>query len=194
MPTSTLRLAGLRQTMELAFPPSYRQNDVLISSQSWCACGEDVVGMGGAANASTAWPTANLAIYVPFEIAHEFLIQVLYWVNGGTVGTDSVDVAVYTEAGVRVINGGGTLSAGASIVQQVDVADTLIQPGRYWMGMACSGTTATFLASAPAAAILRAAGVTQQATAYTLPDPMVPAAMASAYFPMFGLATRTQVA
>jgi hypothetical protein len=174
---------------------AHRPDEVLISSVSWQACGADHVGLQTGAVGSAVWPSANRAIYVPFEIGQPFLAQKMAWANGTVVGTNSLDAGIYDEAGTRLVSSGGTLSAGASTLQEVDITDTLLRPGqRYYMALAMNGTTATVLRWAPAHLnIIRLMGAFDQDTAYTLPSPFVPDAMSAAFFPLFGVAGRVLV-
>lgn len=196
MPTSVVRrtFEGGSPLPGLRVPASWRPNDVLIGPLSYCAVGEDLPAFSTASEISSTYPAANRAIAYPFVIADYFLVQKVWWCNGTTATTDSADVAVYTEAGVRLVSGGGTLIATANVVQEKDVTDTLLPPGRYWCAYAQNGVTATPICLTTPVALLRAAGVAQMATAYVLPDPFVPAAAASAILPLCGIAARTQVA
>lgn len=141
--------------------------------------------------ASSTYPAANRALAFPFVIAHPFLVRKVFWLNGTTATTDSADVGVYTEAGALLVSGGGTAISGASGTQEVNVTDTLLRPGRYWCAYAQNGVTATPIMSATVAGLLRAVGCAQMATAYVLPATFTPAAVASANFPVFGIASRT---
>lgn len=194
MPTSSLRPAMLGSPMGLSFPASYRPDLPLVGLLSPCALGDDLAGMGVGSTASTTYPAANRAIAFMFVVADHFLVRKVWWVNGTTATTDSADVGVYTEAGDLLVSGGGTAIATANVVQEVDVTDTLLQPGRYWCAYAQSGTTATPMASPATIALVRAMGVAQMASAYVLPATFVPAAAASAVIPFCGISSRTQVA
>jgi len=196
MPSSATRhLGNPRGPIQgLAFPPSYRPDAVLVGTWSWQALADDITGISNTGPGAAAWPIANLAIAYPFELTDYFPCRKVWWVNGATVGTDSADVGVFTEAGARLVSGGGTLIAGASIVQEVDVTDTLLTPGRYWCAMSVSGTTATPQRWQPSVGQARAMGVAQMATAYPLPSTFTPAALASTAVPLCGIASRTLVA
>jgi hypothetical protein len=195
VPSSVPRHAVARMPLpQLAFPPSYRPNLPAISPMSMQAIGLSLSNMATSSWASAAYPAANRALAFPFEIADPFLVRKVWWVNGTTATTNSADVGVYTEAGALLVSGGGTAIAGASTLQEADVTDTLLVPGRYWCAYAQNGTTATPLAVNSAAANLRAMGCAQMASAYPLPATLVPAANASAYLPFFGIANRMQVA
>lgn len=81
-------------------------------------------------------------IYVPFHQT---------WtgagvLNGTTVGTDNFIVALYGSNGARLATSAlaGTLSAGASVFQNIPFTQTIeLVPGRYFIGVQSNGTTAT---------------------------------------------------
>jgi hypothetical protein len=107
-------------------------------------------------------------------------------------------VGVYTEDGATLlVHGGSTAISGASLVQEVDVTDTLIVgPGRYWCAYVQSGTTATPSGILPTAILTRSMGVaTMAGSGSTLGSTFTPAAAATGtVIVMCGIAARTQVA
>jgi len=81
-------------------------------------------------------------IYVP-HLAQWTGIGVL---NGATVGTDNLMVALYDTNGVLIANSAvaGVLSAGANAMQNIALLQSpILQPGRYFVAVQCNGTTAT---------------------------------------------------
>lgn len=169
-------------------------NQHIISTWSMNAIGQDIIGLAPAAAASSStYPAANRALAFPFEIAYPFLVRKVFWFNGTTATTDSADVGVYTEAGARLVSGGGTVISGASAIQEADVTDTMLQPGRYWCAYSQNGVTATPLMLGLAAPTPRITGAAQMATAYVLPSTFTPAALASNPLPLCGIASRTLV-
>lgn len=197
MPTSAWRrTAGVLPVAALAslgadYP---RPNDHIITSASWNCVGQDVAVMNNNFGPIGAYPAANRAFFVQFAIAFPFVVRKMFWFNGTTAATDSADVGVYTEEGARVVSGGGTAISGANTLQEVDVTDTLLQPGRYWFAYAQNGTTATPWVAAPATAVARVLGGAQMSSAYVLPSTFTPAALASSLIPFVGIASRTLAA
>jgi len=67
--------------------------------------------------------------------------------NGATIGTDNLMVALYDTNGVLVANSAvaGVLSAGANAFQSIAFtsATAPLAPGRYFVAVQCNGTTAT---------------------------------------------------
>lgn len=167
-------------------------NPQIISTVSSCSSGGVLNRIGLATYASNTYPAASRALAIPFWIAYPFLVRKVFWFNGATASTDSADVGVYTEAGARLVSGGGTTISGANATQEVDVTDTLLQPGRYWMAYSQNGVTATpIMSNAGSAGNVRAAGCAQMASAYVLPSTFTPAAIASPLIPLIGIASRT---
>lgn len=82
-------------------------------------------------------------------------IIVPYWgawtgigvLNGATVGTDNLMVALYDTTGALIANSAvaGVLSAGANAFQEIAFtsATAPLAPGRYFLAVQCNGTTAT---------------------------------------------------
>lgn len=180
---------------------SARPPMVLIHPLSWEAIGEELTGAGATNLASGTYPSANRGLGFPFEIAEHFLVQKVWWVNGTTATTDRADVGVYYEAGgasSNIVKATTTPTiATANVVQEADCTDTLLVPGRYWCVYAQAGVTATPMAFATPAAIMRAAGCAEMASAMSsnvLGTTWTPSAVTGAVFPFFGIAGRTQVA
>lgn len=192
MPSDNFRRSQARMPLARLGVPTYpRPHTPVIGTFSYEALGTDLAGGISPNFASLAWNAANRAYYVPLYLSYPYLVKKVWWANGSTAGTDSLDCGVYTESGTRLFNSGGTLSAGTSTVQTVDITDYLLRPGRYYMALACSGTTATVLQTAFNAGITRFCGVAIQETAYTLPATFTLASMASAFVPLFGISGRT---
>lgn len=90
---------------------------------------------------SNVAPTANRAYYIPFDICDEFTVTTMFWVNAGSVGAANVDVGIYDEDGTRLVSSGAIATAGANVVQVVDVADTILPAGTYYFALSKSATT-----------------------------------------------------
>ena len=131
---------------------------------------------------------ANRITYCPVNISHPVTVYRHFWLNGATASTDNVNVAVYDPNFNRLSIGTNTVSSGASICQFDNVTDYVLGPGRYWLALWVSGTTATFLRTTTTGSIglyyeTNASG--PQATG-TPADP----ATAAPSIPVFGLALR----
>jgi hypothetical protein len=143
--------------------------------------------------ANGAWPSANKPLVLPFAISQAFTVREFGWRNGSGTMTDSFDIGIYSTGLVRLISGGGTARSGANAWQWVDVTDTTLAAGRYYLAMANSGTTANqaVFSSSWTAAILSLYGVLDSATnAYPLPDPLTNLVAAATFvrFPVVAIA------
>jgi hypothetical protein len=105
-----------------------------------------------------AWPTSDLAIYVPVRVKRRVVVVKLHVGTGSASG--NLDVGVYNESGTRLVSSGTT--AQASSGQTVDVTDTTIGPGLYYLALVADNTTGTFNRMAPAAPICVGQGLLSQ--------------------------------
>ncbi len=149
--------------------------------------------VAGNMTAAALWPVANKALYVPFYLEVPLTIYQVGLIVGAQAG--NLDVGIYDELGNRVVSKGST-AVGAAGVQLVDITDTPLTPGTYFMAMCCSdATTASFnRISLPDAQTSRTAGIQEQAVgAVTLPNPATFANPAAAYVPLLSLATKATI-
>ncbi|MES2338002.1 MAG: hypothetical protein V4537_07905 [Pseudomonadota bacterium] len=133
----------------------------------------------GTTFASAAWPSANRTFYYPFTLLDYETVYKFWWANGAATGTNNLQMAIYRDTYERLILGTSTLAAGNTQVQEDDITDVGLPPGRYYLGIGCNGTTATVIRGAPSNTSAEASGAYGQATAFTLPDPMVPVRISS---------------
>ena len=139
--------------------------------------------------ASAAWPSANRAIFIPFHLDEPTIITAIGVPNGATA-TGNFDVGIYDVAGTKIVSSGSTAQAGTSAIQTVDITDTLIGPGDFYMAIAMDGTSGTmYSTNSPAVSHLRMAGMLQMASAFPLPATATFATITSAYVPGLLLAT-----
>lgn len=144
---------------------------------------------------SQTWPTANKAIFVPFEL-HEDVTVVKLWAYNGATANGNTDIGIYNASGTRQVSAGPTAQSGTNVIQEFDVADTALTAGRYYMALVNSGTTGTYLArSGPVngAEDWQALGMAEQASAGTLPASATLAAITVNRLPLFGFSLRTLV-
>lgn len=130
-----------------------------------------------------AWPAANLAIYTPVEVkAPCTAYQVAF--NVGTQN-GNCDVGIYDEMGNRLVSSGST-AVGAAGIQVIDITDTDLKPGVYFLAMNVDNTTATImrLSGGTSTPEMQATGCQQQAVgAVTLPNPATFADPGQIYIP-----------
>ena len=144
------------------------------------------------APASATWSATNRIIYVPFFMSRGRMVYRYFWLNGATVGTNNFQVGVYRTDFTQIHEGTSTLSAGTANLCQFDnITDYYLGPGRYYMAMWGSGTTATVFRVNGAQG--ERTGIYYETNAGGLPATGTPADTASvttAYIPVFGLALR----
>ena len=127
--------------------------------------------VNGTMATSTAWGTANLALYIPVFLGTYATVYQM-GVTNGTVVNGNFQLGVYNERGVQMCVTASTAQAGVSAIQKIDVTDTLLTPGVYYLAIATNSTTATFNCAATTLIRQAATGVQEQTTAFTLPSPI----------------------
>lgn len=151
------------------------------------------IGNGYAQNMSSlAWPSANRAIFVPFRVPVPVTIDKLAMGTGtGTGG--NYDQGIYDEFGNLVIATGSTARPGASQDSIVDIADTVLMPGLYYLAMALDGTNTVQHVSMNLTAQTKLMGMRQMDTAFPLPSTATFATHASVMFPNFAAYIKREV-
>jgi hypothetical protein len=142
------------------------------------------------APASTAYPAANLAIYVPFYLTVPSVFQFAAWHNGTAV-SGNIDVGIYGSKGTRIASIGSTAQAGTTTSQSAAFASPVqLGSGLYFMALAMDNTTGTLFAMGfGGLPFYIGAGIFQQASAFPLPATATFALATSDYLPKFGLST-----
>jgi hypothetical protein len=150
---------------------------------------------GGTFAASTAWGTANLGVYIPVYISAPIKIQKMSVLNGATAAGNT-DVGIYDEDMARLVSIGPTAQSGTSVVQTFDVTDTFLNPGAYFLALASTDATATFIAGAfvntargRVCCCLQETGLSSG----TLPATATPAAFAQTFIPIIIAHARSTV-
>lgn len=139
-------------------------------------------------SAGGTWPAANRALYCPVEVstactAYQMAIQI-------AVQSGNLDIGIYDELGNRLVHSASTAVAAAG-VQVVNITDTVLNPGVYFLALNVDNTTASVFRNGTTTALtLNSWGLQQQAVgAVTLPDPATFANPASAYVPAIYVST-----
>lgn len=108
-------------------------------------------GVSVTAPSNAAWTAANRAIYVPVRVPYRVTIAKII-IGAGATASGNFDVGIYTKDGTRVVSSGST-AKGSLTEHVVDITDTNIGPGLYYLAMAADGTDAytqyAFLGSSP---------------------------------------------
>lgn len=152
------------------------------------------------ANASTApssraWDSGNLAVYHPIIVPCMTIVRRVFWLNGATTtGGATVEAGLYADGGykpgAKLVSGAATQGT-ASQVQFVDVTDTSVPPGAYWLALTASTATNTTFFGLAIYANMDAAVRFEQASANPLPATATPVESTTATFYIFGFSTTT---
>jgi hypothetical protein len=145
---------------------------------------------GNGAPGSATWPAANRAIYVPLRVATPTVFSQA-WLKNGSAVSGNVDIGIYSADGTRLVSTGSTAQSGTNAYQTIDMTDTLVGRGLYYIALSIDNTTATTFRRNLDAASMRGVGVAQEASASPLPASATFAAVVSAYMPEFGVLGRT---
>jgi hypothetical protein len=137
-----------------------------------------------------AWPSANLALYVPISHPFAYPVKRVFVVNG-TTATGNWDLGLFSALTLTKLYSTGAVAQSGTSALQYSTVNWLVQPGEYYLALSLSsGSGTTFRTTAATSTRMGMIGCLQQATAHPLPSTLTPAAVANAYWPMFGL-TRT---
>ncbi len=143
------------------------QSDVVIGTDSLLGPSSRLFGLAGASSA--AWPIANTARFFPVIVTEPFLATQMFVFNGTAV-SGNVDVGIYTSEGKLIVSMGTTAQSGTSAIQTFNITDTLLNPDLYYIALALSNTTGTFLQHTFGdSQQTREIGVLQMASAFPLP-------------------------
>lgn len=155
----------------------------ILSSFGPATCGFDI-NTWGAPTAGAVWPSANRALYTAVLVEVPLVAKKIAVLP--TVQSGNLDVGIYTEDGTRLVSMGSTAVGTASAVQVLDITDTTLNPGTYFLAMNCDNTTAAFQrSSAGITGTMSAFGLQQQAVgAIALPATATFANISSAYLPV----------
>lgn len=168
--------------------PYGRPTPLMIGPGSYGAMGGFFPLLGTGGGASTAWPSANLALFYPFSVSQP-ITAVKLWIINGTTASGNLDLGIYDADGTRLVAKGSTAQSGTTAIQILDTTDLNLAPNvQYYMACSMDGTTGTTRAAAAVTAGKYASlGMAQMATAFPLPANATYAAMAQAQCPFFGL-------
>lgn len=169
--------------------PRGRGGEIVISTAGFQSLGVPLAAMR-ATVANVAWPSANVLIAVPFTVPEPVTLTKLWWLNNA-LPAGNLDIGIFLEDGTRVVSSGSTAMAGAQTCQVVDITDTTIARGRYYVGLVCDTvSTNTFAVYNPAAGICQALGVVRDTAAApplsTSANPAAFVVTTHAYIPIMG--------
>lgn len=144
---------------------------------------------GGQSLQNSGAITASTAFLYPLTIPERILVYKLFWAIAVTVASSTIDVGIYTEDYARIISTGSTAAVAGPALQEVDVADTVLDRGHYYLAVA-GGTTPPNLYRSAMGTIQAAHGVARMAAAFPLPATVTPVSAINAFISVVGLACR----
>lgn len=153
-----------------------------------------VMPVASAFPASGTFEAADRAVYYPLRVPTTCVVRRVWWANGGTVNASYlIDCGIYADAGFKpgalLVSAGSTAQGTATQVQFVDVTDTTLAPGLYWIALASSSTSATIFRSNDMQASQNAAARFQEASARPLPATATPVETTNSQVYLCGFAT-----
>jgi hypothetical protein len=130
--------------------------------------------LGPDGSGSTAWPSANAAILVPFTLQAAQTIDRLWFIKGGT-NSGNFDIGVYDVAGNRKVSKGSTAQStlSTSVVNEVTFASTPLPAGQYYLALAADNGTGSFIFGL-AAEVIAVKTQFQVAASFPLPATITP--------------------
>lgn len=144
--------------------------------------------------AGGVYPAANRALYIPIFV--ESPVTVYQLAVYPTAQSGNLDIGIYDESSNRLVSAGSTAVGAINTIQAINIADTYLIPGAYFLAINCDNTTAAFLRSNAGNATLYGFwGVQQQAVgAVTLPaTATMTSPISSAYIPWISALTMSAV-
>jgi hypothetical protein len=134
------------------------------------------------ARTNTAWHTANDPVAYPFALREAAVVTKLGWVNGSAAG-GGVDLGIYDLSWNRKVSTGAQTGTGNGVWQWIDVTDTALAAGRYYLAHSRDNITANRAlrySQGQLLSVLQMSGAQDSTTdAYPLPDPLTNMALAS---------------
>lgn len=164
-------------------------NFLNLSTDDIFAAEEYLINNGAAASA--AWPSAGLALYIPFYVMAPGLARGIFWQNGTAVA-GNVECAIYDEDGNKYASSGLIAASGTSAPQYTAFASPVqLSTGRYYIALVASSASQQFLSwgtSAAATNVNRMLGIVEQAGLGSgLPASWTPVTSARSYLPICGI-------
>lgn len=179
----------------MSYQPGYSEvvPPMVGTATSGWSPSSSILALSGGAPTSAAWESAARVVYFPILVLALATVRRVWWANGATVsGGATVEVGIYRDTdgkpGAKIISGSATQGS-ANVVQFVDVTDTALAPGRYWLALMMSSATNTTIFRKALLSSYDAALRFQEAAANPLPATATPVESSSVYWYLFGFAT-----
>lgn len=167
----------------------------MISAISRWGMGVEIAAYVPSALGSGITPTADRAQFTPILVPERATARKLFC-HSGVTGTGNVEMALYTEDFKQIVTSGAIAKTAAAVLMELDITDTLLEAGRYYLGWVAHIGTDTFHGYFNATIgnmAGKASGVFEQASAMPLPATATPAAFTGSSLFYTGVAFRTLV-
>lgn len=138
---------------------------------------------------ATATYTANQARYCPIVI-YRSCTAFRFWFRTSGVQTGNYDVGIYDENGTRLVSSGSTALPTTQNAVMVDITDTPLTAGRYYLAHAISSGTSSQAVGNASIVTLRSYGNVTQASALPLPATMTFGSSGESSSPIMGIDVR----
>ena len=140
------------------------------------------------AAAAANWPAADRALFVPVSFPADCTLTDIRFRAGN--GTGNYDLGFYLADFTRLASTGSTAMSAAG-TKTLSLPDIRVRAGEvFYAALALSSGTGTAFRIAYSLLQLVPSQMAQQASALPLPNPATPAALASAYMPVFAFGVR----
>lgn len=167
---------------------------LMVSNFGRCSVGYDLAAMnsGSIGNISL---TANRALLVPIYVPSDMLVRKFMYITN-TTPSGTIDMGLYDDAFTRIVSKGSTAIGGASALVEMDVTDTPIDRGMYYLALSASasGTSVLVGGTTGTVSLTKVVGSLIQDTAHPLPATLTPVVVTNAVLPLVGISQRVLVA
>lgn len=92
-------------------------------------------------SASSTWQAASGCVAIPFRVPQPIVIKQLAWGNGSAPGGNH-DIGIYDASDNLIVAAGSTAGSGSLAWQFVNITDTVLTPGNYYIVKAEDDVTA----------------------------------------------------
>lgn len=145
---------------------------LVISPFSWESCGPLLASTGTAGPTSGGYALANRASIYPFRLLTSFTVAFAFVLNGNVV-SGNWDVGVYDASFARLAST-GSVAHGTAVTAQTVAMSLVLQPGSYWLALACDNTTQTFFNALRTVPTQQLIPTRLANSSFPLPNPLVP--------------------
>lgn len=166
---------------------------VTVTPYSRLGSGVQMGAFAATAPADALFGTGGNALFYPIIIPQPVVALKMFIYNGSSPASN-VDLGIYDEGFRRLVSTGSFAQSGASTIQERDITDTTLSPGRYYLAYATDGNNSVFRADIGLERC-RALGMAQTiGSSFPLPASVTPLVVSADYdVLMFGFTTRTLV-